>query len=168
MSAVHYLLLFQGDSNHGGQESKVRGFAKLEAAQCAMEESYRKLAASMNIPLSAQTPSNRYTVRTKNSIRLERYGDSFQWEVIKAVPEDGPDGAGENSQWRGWRKYTVAIEEHIAQEFPVEAYDIFHALQSAEEQYKQGSLVVKRSQPSARLMMARDIATGETTEWKEF
>ena len=62
----------------------------------------------------------------------------------------------------------MAIEEHIAQEFPVEAYDIFHALQSAEEQYKQGSLVVKRSQPSARLMMARDIATGETTEWKEF
>jgi len=168
MSAVHYLLLFQGDSNHGGQESKVRGFTKLEAAQCAMEESYRNLAASMNIPLSAQTPSNRYTVRTKNSIRLERYGDSFQWEIIKAVPEDGPDGAGENSQWRGLRRYTVAIEEHIVQEFPVEAYDIFHALRSAEEQYERGSLVVKPSQPSARLMMARDIVTGETTEWKEF
>ena len=54
------------------------------------------------------------------------------------------------------------------QEFPVSAYDIFHALQSAEEQYERGSLVVKSSRPNARLMMARDTVTGETTEWKEF
>lgn len=168
MSAVHYLLMFRGDSTHGGHESKVRGFTRLEAARCAMEKSYRKLAASMNIPLSAQTPCNRYTARTKNSIRLERYGDKFQWEIIKAVPEDGPDGTGESSQWHGRREYTVAIKEHIVQEFSVEAYDIFRALQSAEEQYEHGSLVAKSSQPCARLMMARDIVTGETTEWKEF
>lgn len=168
MSTVQYLLLYKGYSNQGGHDFSVRGFAKLETSRCAMEESYRKLAASMNIPFSAQTPSNRYTVRTKNSIRLERHGDRFQWEIIKAVPEDEPDDTGENSQWQGWRKYTVAIEEHIVQEFPVEAYDIFHALQSAKEQYERGSLVVEPSQPSARLMMARDIVTGETTEWKEF
>ena len=94
--------------------------------------------------------------------------DSFQWKIIKAVPEDGPDGTGESSQWHGLREYTVAIEEHIVQEFPVSAYDIFHALQSAEEQYERGSLVVKSSRPNARLMMARDTVTGETTEWKEF
>lgn len=168
MNAVNYLLLYKGYSNQGGHDYKVRSFAKLEAAQCAMEKSYRKLAASMDIPLSAQTPSNRYTVRTKNSIRLERYGDSFQWEIIKAVPEDGPNGTGESSQWHGLREYTVAIKEHVVQEFPVNAYNIFHALQSAKEQYERGSLVVKSSRPSARLMMARDTVTGETTEWKEF
>ena len=74
MSAVNYLLLYQGYSNQCGHDYKVRSFAKLEAAQCAMEKSYREMAASMDIPLSAQTPSNRYTVRTKSSIRLERYG----------------------------------------------------------------------------------------------
>lgn len=168
MSTVQYLLLYEGDSNHGGHESKVRSFAKLEAARSAMEKSYRKLAASMDIPLSSQTHSDRYTARTKNNIRLERHGDSFQWEIIKAVPEDGPDGIGEISRWHGMREYTVAIEEHIVKEFSVEAYDIFHALHSAEEQYERGALVVKSSRPSARLMMARDTVTGETTEWKEF
>lgn len=168
MNTVNYLLLYKGYSNQGGHEYKVRSFAKLEAARCAMEKSYRKLAASMDIPLSIQTHSNRYTVRTKNRIQLERYGDSFQWEIIKAVPEDGPDGAGEGSRWHGMREYTVAIEEHVVKEFSVEAYDIFHALRSAKEQYEQGALMVKSSRPSARLMMARDTVTGETTEWKEF
>ena len=168
MSAVQYLLLYKGYSSQGGYDSKVRGFAKLEAARCAMEKSYRKLAASMNIPLSAQTPSDRYTVRTKNSIQLEGYGARFQWEIIKAVPEDGPDGTGESSRWHGLREYTVATEEHIVKEFSVEAYDIFHALHSAKKQYEQGSLAVNSSRPNAHLMMARDTVTGETTEWKEF
>lgn len=168
MSAVQYLLLYKGYSSRGGHESKVRSFAKLEAAQCAMEKSYRKLAASMDIPLSAQTHSDRYTVRTKNSIQLERYGDSFQWEIIKAVPEDGPDGTGEISRWHGMREYIVAIEEHTVKEFSVEAYDIFNALHSAKNQYEQGSLAMKSSRSGAHLMMARDTVTGETTEWKEF
>ncbi|WP_300607228.1 hypothetical protein [uncultured Oscillibacter sp.] len=168
MSTVQYLLLYKGYSSQGGYDSKVRGFAKLEAARCAMEKSYGKLAASMDIPSSAQTPSNRYTVRTKNSIQLERYGARFQWEIIKAVPEDGPDGTDESNQWHGLREYTVAIEEHIVKEFSVKAYDIFHALYSAKKQYEQGSLAMKSSRPNAHLMMARDTVTGETTEWKEF
>jgi len=45
------------------------------------------------------------------------------------------------------RKYTVTIEEQIVQEFPVEAYDLSHALETAEAAYKQGELVV---QPSAQ------------------
>mgnify|MGYP001073325646 CR=1 FL=1 len=98
MNAVNYLLLFQGNSNHGGHECAVRSFTKLESARFAMENSYKKLAASMNIPLSARTPSNRYTVRTKNSVRLERYGDVFRWEIIEAVPEDRADKDGESSQ----------------------------------------------------------------------
>ena len=31
------------------------------------------------------------------------------------------------------RKYTVTIEEQIVQEFPVEAYDLSHALETASE-----------------------------------
>ena len=45
------------------------------------------------------------------------------------------------------RKYTVTIEEQIVQEFPVEAYDLSHALETAEAAYKQGELVVQPSLP---------------------
>ena len=43
------------------------------------------------------------------------------------------------------RKYTVTIEEQIVQEFPVEAYDLSHALETAEAAYKQGELVTALS-----------------------
>lgn len=89
MSEVNYLLLFKGNSDKGGSEASVRSFTKLEAAQIAMAESYRKIAATMNIPVSSGMSSNPYTVRTESGIRLERYGDVFQWEIINAVPEDG-------------------------------------------------------------------------------
>ena len=89
MSKVNYLLLFKGNSDKGGSEASVRGFTKLEAAQTAMSESYRGIAATMNIPVSSGKISNLYTVRTESSIRLERYGDVFRWEIIEAVPEDG-------------------------------------------------------------------------------
>ena len=46
------------------------------------------------------------------------------------------------------RKYTVTIEEQIVQEFPVEAYDLSHALETAEAAYKQGELVVQPSAPT--------------------
>ncbi len=66
------------------------------------------------------------------------------------------------------KRYTVTIEEHITQEFSVEARDIFQAAQTAVERYNQGVLVVPPSTPNARLVMARDDETGEMTEWKEF
>jgi len=172
MSAVNYLLLFKGNSDKGGFESSVRGFSKLEAAQTAMAESHRTLASAMNIPIASNMSSDQYTTRTKNSIRLERYGNCFQWEIIKAVPEDGEldevSSDPEGKRYRGLSKYTVTIEEHIAQEFSVKAYDIFHAVQSAETEYRDGRFVVQPSVPNARLIMARDDETGETTEWKEF
>lgn len=169
MSAVNYLLLYEGDSRQGGFESSVRGFAKLEAARAAMDEKYKKFAALLDIPVGPNAFSNPYTTRTKDSIRLERYGDRFKWEIIKAVAEDcGPDGAFAEGKDYGLRRYTVTIEEHVAQSFPVEAYDIFFAVSSAERDYKQGSLTVQPSTPNARLIMARDDETGETTEWKEF
>ena len=66
------------------------------------------------------------------------------------------------------KQFTVTIEEHIAQEFPVEHRDIFHAIKHAEDMYKRGSFVVQPSAPNVRLIMARDEETGDTTEWKAF
>ena len=37
------------------------------------------------------------------------------------------------------RKYTVTIEEQIVQEFPVEAYDLSHALETAEAATSKGN-----------------------------
>lgn len=165
MNGVNYYLLFKGDSNKGGVESSVRGFIKLEAAQTAMVESYRKLAVALNIPVASNVSGNQYTTRTKNGIRLEHHSDHFQWEIARAVPEDGgPD----DRQPHRLTRYTVTIEEHIAQEFPVDACDLFHAVQSAETAYKQGVFAVQSATSNARLIMARDDETGETTEWKEF
>lgn len=165
MRNVNYLLLFVGQSDKGGHKAQVRSFAQLAAAKQAMIESYQGIASTLNIPAGP----NRYTEMTENRIRLERYGDAFQWEIIKAAPEDNSTGdASVSCCQNSLKQYTVSIEEHIVQEFPVEACDIFHALQTAEMAYKQGTFVVQPSAPSARLKMARDNGTGEMTEWKEF
>lgn len=74
---INYLLLFNGYSNSGGPESSVRCFVKLEAAQAAMTESYRKYAAALNIPAGHGRPRNQYTTETKSGIRLKHYGDFF-------------------------------------------------------------------------------------------
>lgn len=165
LTSVNYLLLFVGQSEKGGHEAQVRSFSELAAARQAMIEAYQRLISTLNIPAG----SNRDTTMTENRIRLERHGDAFQWEIIKAVPEDnGTDDASVSCCQNNLKQYTVSIEEHIIQEFPLEACDIFHALQTAETAYKQGTFVVQPSTPSARLMMARDNGTGEMTEWKEF
>jgi len=169
MNGVNYLLLLEGNSNNVGPESSVRGFTRLEAAQSAMAESYRRYAAALNIPVSPHVFNDQYTTRTGNGIRLSRYGDWFRWKIIKAVPEDGDTQVGFKGKERyKMAKFTVTIEEHIAQEFSVSAHDLFHAIQTGEEQYKQGSFVVRPSTPNTRLIMARNEGTGETTEWKEF
>ena len=50
----------------------------------------------------------------------------------------------------------------------MEAYDLSHALETAEAAYKQGGLVVQPSAPTTRLIMARHNKTGKTTGWREF
>jgi len=64
-------------------------------------------------------------------------------------------------------KIKVTIEEHISQEFEIEAEDIGDALEKAEQMYNGGELVVDAfNAPTCKLMMADD---GEmTTEWVEF
>ena len=98
MNEVNYLLLYKGDSDKGGPEASVRGFVKLDAATKAMHDDHRKLAAALGIPFDPRTSSGPYTVWTKNGIRMDRYSDHFQWEIIKAVPEDAvPDDVSQSS-----------------------------------------------------------------------
>ena len=100
MSEVKYLLLFKGDSDKGGPEASVRSFTRLETARAAMAESYSRMAAAMNVPVRSGMCRDPYTTRMENSIRLKRYSDVFQWEIIEAVPEDGEPGSstGHNGQ----------------------------------------------------------------------
>lgn len=162
MENVNYLLLYQSNTDKGGHEARVRGFAKLESAIAAMNTAYGSIAVELNLP-----PNDaRYTIRTEKRIRLERYGDVFSWEIIDAVPEDSQlTTAGHQSSLK---QFTVTIEEHLSQDFPVRARDFFHAFQIVEEAYSNGKMVVGPSAPNIRLMMARDNETGEITQWKEF
>ena len=86
-----------------------------------------------------------------------------------AVPEpDRADTGPCNPLETELRQYLVTIEEHISQAFPVTAVDISAALETAEKQYQDGTLVVQQSQPTARLMMAQEENGGAETEWREF
>ena len=64
-------------------------------------------------------------------------------------------------------KIKVIIEEHISQEFEIEAENIEEAMEKAEEMYYNEELVVDSfNAPTCKLMMADD---GERqTEWTEF
>lgn len=162
MENVNYLLLYQGNSDKGGHEARVRSFAKLESAIAAMNTAYGTIAAELNLPPN----DTRYTIRTEKRIHLERYGEMFSWEIIDAVPEDNQhDTSGHPARLN---QFTVTIEEHISQDFPIRARDFFHAFQIAEDAYHEGKMVVEPSAPNARLMMARNNETGEITQWKEF
>ena len=66
-------------------------------------------------------------------------------------------------------KFKVTIEEHYVQTFEIEATDMEEAMETAEEKYKMGRLVVEHDgMPNAKLMMAEDEFGVETTEWVEF
>ena len=63
-------------------------------------------------------------------------------------------------------KITVTIEEHISQDFEVEADTLEEAMQIAEDKYRSGEFVVENANVTARLMMADD--GNKQTEWEEF
>ena len=122
---INYLLLFNGYSNSGGPESSVRCFVKLEAAQAAMTESYRKYAAALNIPAGHGRPCINASIYDRNQKRhtsetLRRF---FQWKIVEAAPEDGNSTEPAVEQ-HGLTNYMVTIDEHIAQAFSVKAYNI--------------------------------------------
>ncbi len=65
------------------------------------------------------------------------------------------------------KKYTVAIEETIVQEFEVEANDFGEALDIAEEKYRKGEFVLCPGEVHFK-QMAVVKPNCEATEWKEF
>lgn len=167
MNGVNYLLMRRGNSDSAGPEASVRGFQKLESAQAAMFADYRKMAGILNVPVGSNVSIGTHTIKTEKGIRIEWNGDWFKWEIIEAVPEDGFSPMAGGKKQCGWKQFTVTIEEHIAQEFPIETWDIFSAIDIAEQKYKRGSLTVRSSMPNSCLIMARDDMTGDKTEWKE-
>ena len=66
-------------------------------------------------------------------------------------------------------KFKIIIEEHISQEFEVEASSIEEAEKIAQQKYCDGEFVVDNcNAPTATLMYVEDKETGEHTEWEEF
>lgn len=63
-------------------------------------------------------------------------------------------------------KITITIEEHISQDFEVEADTIEEAMEIAAQKYYDCEFVINSADVTAKLMMADD---GENcTEWEEF
>ena len=63
-------------------------------------------------------------------------------------------------------KITVNIEEHISQDFEVEADTLEEAMEIAEDKYRSGEFVLENPCVTAKLMMADD--GNKQTEWEEF
>ena len=66
------------------------------------------------------------------------------------------------------KAFKITIEEHISQSFNIEANDIEEAMKVAEEKYHNCEVVLEMAEVNAKLMMAEDEETNETTEWVEF
>ena len=63
-------------------------------------------------------------------------------------------------------KITITIEEHISQDFEVEADTVEEAMEIAAQKYYDCEFVINSADVTAKLMMADD---GENcTEWEEF
>ena len=63
-------------------------------------------------------------------------------------------------------KITVTIEEHVVQDFDVEANTLEEAMEIAAQKYYDCEFVINSANVTAKLMMADD---GENcTEWEEF
>ena len=66
-------------------------------------------------------------------------------------------------------KFKIIIEEHISQEFEVDAEDIEQAKAIAEQKYYDGEFVVDNCHiPTLKLMYAENEDCSERTGWEEF
>lgn len=65
------------------------------------------------------------------------------------------------------KKYIVAIEEVISQEFSVKAENVEQAIKIAEEKYRKCEFVLEPGEVSVR-KLAVIKPNNETTEWIEF
>lgn len=66
------------------------------------------------------------------------------------------------------KKFKIVIEEMVSEEFEIEAETLEEAMEIAEEQYNNGTIVLEPGNLVAKQMMAEDVDTGECTEWTEF
>ncbi len=66
------------------------------------------------------------------------------------------------------KKYIIAIEEMISEQFEIEADTLEEAMEIAEEQYNKGILVLEPGNLVAKQMCGTDPDTGDCTEWTEF
>ncbi len=63
------------------------------------------------------------------------------------------------------KKFIIAIEESLVQEFEVSAENCFDALEIAERKYNSGEFVLEPGEPQFRQMAS---VGDEPTEWMEF
>lgn len=66
------------------------------------------------------------------------------------------------------KKYIIAIEEMISEQFEIEADTLEEAMEIAEEQYNKGILVLEPGNLVSKQMCGTDPDTGDCTEWTEF
>lgn len=65
------------------------------------------------------------------------------------------------------KKYTIAIEETVVEEFEVEAIDFGDALNIAAEKYRNGEFVLSPGEAQFK-QMTIVAPKSEVTEWNEF
>ena len=63
-------------------------------------------------------------------------------------------------------KITVTIEEHVVQDFEVEANTLEEAMEIAAQKYYDCEFIINSADVTAKLMMADD--GNKQTEWEEF
>lgn len=66
------------------------------------------------------------------------------------------------------KKYKIIIEEHVSEEFTVEAENMEEALNKAENNYYKGEFVLEPGNVVNRLISGKAIDGKEYTEWTEF
>ena len=66
------------------------------------------------------------------------------------------------------KKFKITIEEMFSDQFEIEAETMEEAMEIAEEQYKEGFLVLEPGNLVAKQMCGEDPDTGDCTEWTEF
>lgn len=66
------------------------------------------------------------------------------------------------------KKFIIAIEEIVSEQFEIEAETMEEAMEIAEDQYKKGILVLEPGTLVAKQMCGTDPSTGDCTEWSEF
>ena len=65
------------------------------------------------------------------------------------------------------KKYTIAIEETVVDQFEIEANDFIEAIDIAKEKYRKGELVVSPGEVQFR-QIAVISPSYDCTEWSEF